>query len=81
MILVAMFQQFLKKSLIQESDLQSLDGRIEKRVKMTRLRKTVAKRLVEVQHTNAILTTFNEVDMKPVMDLRQKYKDFISENA
>lgn len=49
--------------------------RPEKRVKMTRLRQTVAKRLVEVQHTNAILTTFNEVDMKPVMDLRNKYKD------
>lgn len=49
--------------------------RPEKRVKMTRLRQTVAKRLVEVQHTNAILTTFNEVDMKLVMDLRNKYKD------
>ncbi|MCF6776745.1 2-oxoglutarate dehydrogenase complex dihydrolipoyllysine-residue succinyltransferase [Thiotrichales bacterium 19X7-9] len=52
--------------------------RYEKRVKMTRLRQTVAKRLVEVQHTNAILTTFNEVDMKPVMDLRKKYKDLFA---
>ncbi len=50
-------------------------GRLEKRVRMTRLRQTIAKRLVEVQHTNAILTTFNEVDMKPVMDLRKQYKD------
>lgn len=50
-------------------------GRPEKRVRMTRLRQTLAKRLVEVQHVNAILTTFNEVDMKPVMDLRKQYKD------
>jgi len=50
-------------------------SRIEKRVPMTRLRQTVAKRLLDVQQTNAILTTFNEVDMKPVMDLRAKYKD------
>ncbi|WP_119343055.1 2-oxoglutarate dehydrogenase complex dihydrolipoyllysine-residue succinyltransferase [Facilibium subflavum] len=49
--------------------------RPEKRVRMTRLRQTIAKRLVEVQHTNAILTTFNEVDMKPVMDLRKQYKE------
>jgi 2-oxoglutarate dehydrogenase E2 component (dihydrolipoamide succinyltransferase) len=50
-------------------------ARIEKRVPMTRLRQTVAKRLLEVQQNNAILTTFNEVDMKPIMDLRAKYKD------
>jgi len=50
-------------------------ARPEKRVPMTRLRATIAKRLVEVQQTNAILTTFNEVDMKAVMDLRAKYKD------
>jgi 2-oxoglutarate dehydrogenase E2 component (dihydrolipoamide succinyltransferase) len=50
-------------------------ARPEKRVPMTRLRATIAKRLVEVQHNNAILTTFNEVDMKAVMDLRAKYKD------
>ncbi len=49
--------------------------RPEKRVRMTRLRQTVARRLLEVQQSNAILTTFNEVDMKPVMDLRNKYKD------
>jgi 2-oxoglutarate dehydrogenase E2 component (dihydrolipoamide succinyltransferase) len=49
--------------------------RPEKRVKMTRLRQTIARRLVDVQQTNAILTTFNEVDMKPVMDMRKQYKD------
>ena len=54
---------------------ETLGERPEKRVRMTRLRQTVAKRLLEVQHSNAILTTFNEVDMKPVMDLRKKYKD------
>lgn len=55
--------------------------RFEKRVKMTRLRKTIANRLVDVQQTNAILTTFNEVDMTAVMELRKKYKDmFIKEH-
>jgi 2-oxoglutarate dehydrogenase E2 component (dihydrolipoamide succinyltransferase) len=56
-------------------------ARYEKRVKMTRLRKTIANRLVDVQHTNAILTTFNEVDMTAVMEIRKKYKDlFIKEH-
>ena len=50
------------------------DGRIEKRVPMTRLRARVAQRLVDAQQTAAMLTTFNEVNMKPVMDLRAKYK-------
>ena len=45
------------------------------RVKMSRRRQTIAKRLVEVQHTAAMLTTFNEVDMSAVMDLRTKRKD------
>ncbi len=47
----------------------------EERVKMTRLRQTIARRLKEAQNTAAMLTTFNEVDMKPIMDLRNKYKD------
>ena len=47
----------------------------EERVKMTRLRQTIARRLKEAQATAAMLTTFNEVDMKAVMDLRSKYKD------
>ena len=57
------------------ASLNATSGRVEERVKMTRLRRTIAKRLLEVQQTSAMLTTFNEVDMKPVMDLRKKYKD------
>lgn len=49
--------------------------RVEKRVPMTRLRAKVAERLVEAQSAMAMLTTFNEVNMKPIMDLRSKYKD------
>lgn len=49
--------------------------RIEKRVPMSRIRQTIAKRLVEAQQTAAMLTTYNEVDMKPAMDLRANYKD------
>ncbi|MDH0288959.1 2-oxoglutarate dehydrogenase complex dihydrolipoyllysine-residue succinyltransferase [Pseudomonas sp. GD04087] len=49
--------------------------RVEKRVPMTRLRAKVAERLVEAQSSMAMLTTFNEVNMKPIMDLRNKYKD------
>lgn len=49
--------------------------RIEKRVPMTRLRAKVAERLVEAQSTMAMLTTFNEVNMQPVMTLRNKYKE------
>ncbi|HSG02565.1 MAG TPA: 2-oxoglutarate dehydrogenase complex dihydrolipoyllysine-residue succinyltransferase [Marinobacterium sp.] len=50
-------------------------SRVEKRVPMTRLRATIAKRLVEAQQNAAMLTTYNEVNMKPVMDLRKQYKD------
>ncbi len=52
-----------------------LGNRPEQRVPMTRLRARVAERLVQSQSTAAILTTFNEVNMQPVMDLRSKYKD------
>jgi 2-oxoglutarate dehydrogenase E2 component (dihydrolipoamide succinyltransferase) len=51
------------------------DNRGSKREKMTSLRKTVARRLVAVKNETAMLTTFNEVDMKPIMDLRAKYKE------
>jgi 2-oxoglutarate dehydrogenase E2 component (dihydrolipoamide succinyltransferase) len=51
------------------------DAAREERVKMTRLRQTIAKRLKDAQNTAAMLTTYNEVDMKAVMDLRNKYKD------
>ncbi len=54
-------------------------GRNERREKMTSLRKTIARRLVSVKNETAMLTTFNEVDMKPVMDLRSKYKDQFKE--
>ncbi|MEX0343394.1 MAG: 2-oxoglutarate dehydrogenase complex dihydrolipoyllysine-residue succinyltransferase [Rhizobiaceae bacterium] len=47
----------------------------EERVRMTRLRQTIAQRLKDAQNTAAMLTTFNEVDMGAVMDLRKKYKD------
>ncbi|MFM7853583.1 MAG: 2-oxoglutarate dehydrogenase complex dihydrolipoyllysine-residue succinyltransferase [Flammeovirgaceae bacterium] len=54
-------------------------SRNERREKMTSLRKTIAKRLVAVKNETAMLTTFNEVDMKPVMDLRSKYKEQFKE--
>jgi 2-oxoglutarate dehydrogenase E2 component (dihydrolipoamide succinyltransferase) len=53
--------------------------RNERREKMSPLRKTVAKRLVTVKNETAMLTTFNEVNMKPIMDLRGKYKDQFKE--
>lgn len=52
-----------------------LGTRPEQRVPMSRLRQRVAERLVQSQSTAAILTTFNELNMKPLMDLRNKYKD------
>lgn len=54
-------------------------ARNERREKMSSLRKTVAKRLVTVKNETAMLTTFNEVDMQPVMDIRAKYKDKFKE--
>ncbi len=54
--------------------------RIEKRVPMTRLRKRVAERLLEATQTTAMLTTFNEVNMKPVMELRSQYKDLFEKS-
>lgn len=50
-------------------------GPREERVKMTKLRQVIARRLKEAQNTAAMLTTFNEVDMGPVMDVRNEYKD------
>ena len=50
-------------------------ARTEKRVPMTRLRKTIASRLLEAKNSTAMLTTFNEVNMKPIMDLRKQYQD------
>ena len=54
---------------------QNLGDRPEQRVPMTRLRARIAERLLQSQSTNAILTTFNEVNMAPVMELRKKFQD------
>ena len=51
------------------------DARVERRVPMTRLRATIAKRLVEVQQTAAMLTTFNEANMDPIIRMRRQYQD------
>jgi len=56
-------------------DVAALDGRPEQRVPMSRLRQRVAERLVQSQSTAAILTTFNEVNMQPIIDLRNRHKD------
>ena len=73
-----------KEPVIEESVKKTnveLD-RETKRVPMTRLRSTIAKRLVEVQRETAMLTTFNEVDMKPIKDIRSKYgDDFLKEHG
>lgn len=57
----------------------SQGSRESRREKMSPLRKTISKRLVAVKNETAMLTTFNEIDMKPVMDLRAKYKDAFKE--
>ncbi len=54
-------------------------ARTQKRVPMTRLRKRVAERLLEAKNSTAMLTTFNEVNMKPIMELRKQYKDQFEE--
>ena len=58
---------------------KTLFGREEKREKMSNLRKTVSRRLVEAKNTTAMLTTFNEVDMSQIMGLRSRYKDTFPE--
>ena len=55
------------------------EDRVEKRVPMTRLRARIAERLVQVQQEAAMLTTFNEVNMKPIMEMRKNYKDAFSD--
>jgi 2-oxoglutarate dehydrogenase E2 component (dihydrolipoamide succinyltransferase) len=57
----------------------TLFSREDKPEKMSNLRKTVSRRLVEAKNTTAMLTTFNEVDMGPIMDIRSKYKDKFKE--
>ncbi len=58
-----------------DADAAAEDGRPEKRVPLSRIRARIAERLVEAQQNAALLTTFNEVDMKPIMNLRARYKD------
>lgn len=65
-------------STVKQLSASTSAERIEKRVPMTRLRARVAERLLDAQHNAAILTTFNEVNMQPVMDLRNKYKDLFA---
>ncbi|MEM8498845.1 MAG: 2-oxoglutarate dehydrogenase complex dihydrolipoyllysine-residue succinyltransferase [Pseudomonadota bacterium] len=60
---------------VAEAELVAPGERVEKRVPMTRLRAKVAERLLQASQETAMLTTFNEVNMKPVMDLRSKFKD------
>lgn len=58
---------------------QVAGDRDQKRVPMTRLRKRIAERLLQAKNDTAMLTTFNEINMKPIMDLRKKYKDVFEE--
>lgn len=64
-----------KKEIVEPAETNAWFGRESRSEKMSNLRKTVAKRLVAAKNETAMLTTFNEVDMKPIMDIRKKYKD------
>ena len=68
-----------------EKNIEKIDnfsGRDEERVTMSRMRSTIAKRLLSVTQETAMLTTFNEVNMKPIKDLREKYgTEFLSEHG
>ena len=61
------------------SEVQTVGNRNQRREKMTQLRKTISKRLVSVKNETAMLTTFNEVNMEPIMNLRKKYKESFKE--
>lgn len=69
----------IKGNAVASAPAESSGNRVQERNKMSSLRKTVARRLVAVKNETAMLTTFNEVDMKPIMDLRNKYKDKFKE--
>lgn len=69
----------VKAPVVEAKAEAPLAHRSEKRVPMTRLRKRVAERLLEAKNSTAMLTTFNEVNMKPIMDLRKQYKDIFEE--
>ena len=61
------------------SEVHTVGNRNQRREKMTQLRKTISKRLVSVKNETAMLTTFNEVNMEPIMNLRKKYKESFKE--
>ena len=64
-----------KAAATEAAPVVALDNRTDKRVPMTRLRKTIATRLLDAKNNTAMLTTFNEVNMKPIMDLRKQYQE------
>ena len=68
-----------KPSTTDLKDTVVIGERAERREKMTSLRKTISRRLVAVKNETAMLTTFNEVNMKPIMDIRKQYKDKFKE--
>ncbi len=68
-------EQLNPETISASAESAVMGNRAQKQVPMSRLRQRIAERLVAVQHQAAILTTFNEINMKPVMDLRKKYKD------
>lgn len=68
-----------KVSSSSDKESKSVGNRSQERKKMSNLRKTIAKRLVSVKNETAMLTTFNEVNMKPIMELRKKYKESFKE--
>ena len=67
------------KERVIEEEPATKGQRNQKREKMSSLRKTIARRLVSVKNETAMLTTFNEVDMKPIMDIRSKYKEMFKD--
>ena len=72
-------QKVEASSTVDSSEVQTVGNRNQRREKMTQLRKTISKRLVSVKNETAMLTTFNEVNMEPIMNLRKKYKESFKE--
>ena len=72
---VAALKATSAKATVSNEPAAPLAHRSQKRVPMTRLRKTVARRLLEAKNSTAMLTTFNEVNMKPIMELRKQYQE------
>ncbi len=72
-------QKVEASSTADSSEVQTVGDRNQRREKMTQLRKTISKRLVSVKNETAMLTTFNEVNMEPIMNLRKKYKESFKE--